>query len=154
MAEQMGGPVPTVSQVSENPTRNDWVVPRSDSLEVRLGSQGDLVASDRPMTLKEFEAYTAGMAKVVAAMQAQNEYNLRQSEEFLGFVRTMYEGLSDKQADDYYELRGRIESGRYGLTEVETTTNDRFDSMDLRQGEPLSPGVTPIETERKENEDE
>jgi hypothetical protein len=145
-------PVPTLAQVASSTPADEWVVSQDDSLQVRLRS-AESAGTDLPMTRREFEAYTAGMAKVIAAMQSRNDYNLRQSEDFLAFVRSMYEGLSERQADNYYELRGRIEAVRYGLTEVETTTNDRLDMIDLREGEPLSPGVRSSEP-KKENEDE
>jgi hypothetical protein len=79
------------------------------------------------------------MARVIAAMQSQNEYNAQENQEFIMFMRTMYEGLHQKQSQDYYDLRGRIEAVRYGLDEVETNTNDRLDSIDLTKGQSLTP---------------
>jgi hypothetical protein len=92
-----------------------------------------------PLTRGEFDGYANAMAKLIAAIQEQNEYNAQENEEFIMFMRTMYAGLNDKQSQDYYDLRGRIEAVRYGLNEVETTTNDRFDSIDLSRGRSLTP---------------
>lgn len=114
-----------------------WIATGPDSTRIHLTrNMGDPSA---PLTRGEFDGYVNAMAKLMAAIQDQNEYNAQENQEFIMFMRTMYEGLNEKQSQDYYDLRGRIEAVRYGLNEVETSTNDRLDSIDLSQGRSLTP---------------
>jgi len=114
-----------------------WIASRADSTRIRLTR--DMGDPNAPLTRGEFDGYANAMAKLIAALQEQNEYNAQENQEFLMFMRTMYQGLNEKQSQDYYDLRGRIEAVRYGLSEVETSTNDRFDSIDLSGGRSLTP---------------
>jgi hypothetical protein len=129
--------------VRSDPARTDmaenepWVATGRDSTRIHLTR--DLGDPNALLTRGEFDGYVNAMAKLIAAIQDQNEYNAQENQEFIMFMRTMYEGLNEKQSQDYYDLRGRIEAVRYGLNEVETSTNDRFDSIDLSQGRSLTP---------------
>ena len=127
--ETDGVSVPAQSDLADN---EPWMASGADSTRIQLTR--DMGNPDAPLTRGEFDGYANAMAKLIAAIQDQNEYNAQENQEFIMFMRTMYEGLNEKQSQDYYDLRGRIEAVRYGLDEVETTTNDRFDSIDLSQG--------------------
>ncbi|MCA9728574.1 MAG: hypothetical protein KC729_12875 [Candidatus Eisenbacteria bacterium] len=123
-----------------------WIATGADSTRVQLTK--NLGNPAAPLTRGEFDGYATAMAKVIAAMQSQNDYNSQESQEFIQFMRTMYDGLQQKQSQDYYDLRGRIESVRYGLDEVETNTNERFDAIDFTNGQSLTPqGVRPRRSE-------
>jgi hypothetical protein len=93
------------------------------------------------LTRAEFDAYTAGMARAMSDMLQSYRYDQRQNEDFTEFSKAMYDGLTERQQKDYYDLRSRIEALRYGLTEVESNTNDRLRTvLGTGPGEPITPG--------------
>lgn len=136
-AVRENAPGPVRGDLAEN---EPWIATGADSTRIQLTR--DSGNSDAPLTRGEFDGYANAMAKLIAAMQDQNEYNAQENQEFIMFMRTMYDGLNDKQSENYYDLRGRIEAVRYGLDEVQTNTNDRLDSIDLSHGRSLTPQGT------------
>ena len=119
--------------------RDTWV---TDSLGTSIPLTGDIsrVSNESPyMTREEFYAYSEGVARALGDLIQAADYNRAKNEEFTGYVRTLYHGLEDRQAESYYDLRTRIETIRYGLDRNGT---DQF-LEDYPGGESISPGVRP-----------
>jgi len=90
------------------------------------------------LTRSEFDAYTAGMARVMSELvHTENENSVR-NQEFSGFMRTLVESMSDRRDEDRREFITKIEALRYGLQEVEAQTNDRIDLIQV-SGQSLTP---------------
>ena len=102
------------------------------------------------LTRDEFQAYTQGVALAFGDLLHAAEYNRVKNEQFSGYMRSLYEGLEDRQAETYLDLRGRIETIRYDM--VRTDDGTVLDG--LPPGESISPGgrrdTTPRENEQRE----
>ncbi|MEZ4650326.1 MAG: hypothetical protein R3E97_16380 [Candidatus Eisenbacteria bacterium] len=89
------------------------------------------------LTRDEFQAYTQGVALAFGDLLHAAEYNRVKNEQFSGYMRSLYEGLEDRQAESYLDLRGRIETIRYDMDRP----GDGSYLNDLPQGESISPGA-------------
>ena len=124
-----------------------WV---TDSLGTRIPLTGDFspVSNESPyMTRDEFYAYSEGVARALGDLLRAADYNRAKNEEFSGYVRTLYSGLEDRQAESYYDLRTRIETIRYGLDQQsQESFLERYPG-----GESISPGVrsTPSQDDKR-----
>lgn len=108
--------------------------------ETRIPLTGDFarVHDESPyLTRDEFHAYSEGVARAFGDLIRAADYNRVKSEEFNGYVRTLYQGLEDRQAESYYDLRARIETIRFGLDQ---RSAEAF-LEDYPGGSPISPGA-------------
>jgi hypothetical protein len=94
---------PTPAQTSARPDRTDYV------------------------TRNELDAYTRAMGEAMLQMIA--DYTRQRDQAVTQFVQTALSGVSDRQADNYRELRTQIEDLGSGVLEDRARTEARLDYL-------------------------
>ena len=94
-------------------------------------------ASGSPyLTKQEFQAYTAGMAQTMVALL--NEYGHQRDQEVGSALQDVLKNLSEKQTEDYRDLRGRFDAFASDLTQEQITTKAQLGYL-LEQTRSTSP---------------
>lgn len=83
------------------------------------------------LTRAEFDEYSNGMTRTMVALL--NEYSRRRDQELTGLLQGAFGRLSDRQVNDYAELRGRLDALQQGVTVQKTVTDSRLDYL-MRTG--------------------
>jgi len=117
---------PPVQQVSTEPIASESAAPK----QVPAGAAPYL-------TKEEFQAYAAGMTQTMAALL--NEYGRQRDQEVGSALQVVLKSISDRQTEDYRDLRGRFDAFASGLTQEQMTTKAQLGYL-LEQTRSTSPG--------------
>jgi len=101
------------------------------------------------LTYSEFDAYTEGMARTLAALL--NEYARQRDHEVTGLLESAFRGLASKQEEDYQRVQAEIALIRDGLTQEQFDTRLQIQYL-LRQAQQGSwtPAEVPAGSEEGE----
>jgi hypothetical protein len=88
------------------------------------------------LTKQEFQAYTAGMAQTMVALL--NEYGRQRDQDISSALQVVLKNISEKQTEDYRDLRGRFDAFASDLTEEQITTKAQLGYL-LEQTRSTSP---------------
>ncbi len=89
------------------------------------------------LTKQEFQAYAAGMTQTMVALL--NEYGRERDQEVGSALQVVLRNISEKQTEDYRDLRGRLDAFASGLSEEQMTTRAQLGYL-LEQTRSTSPG--------------
>jgi hypothetical protein len=89
------------------------------------------------LTKQEFQAYAAGMTQTMVALL--NEYGRERDQEVGSALQVVLRNISEKQTEDYRDLRGRLDAFASGLSEEQMTTKAQLGYL-LEQTRSTSPG--------------
>ncbi len=89
------------------------------------------------LTKQEFQAYAAGMTQTMVALL--NEYGHERDQDVGSALQAVLKSISEKQTEDYRDLRGRFDAFASGLTEEQMTTKAQLGYL-LEQTRSTSPG--------------
>ncbi len=101
----------------------------SGSLETLPVGRQPAVAGDenRYITRTEFDAYSSGMMRTLAAVL--NEYARRRDQQVTDVLQTAFSGIAEKQNEDYRDLQGQLEVLKLGLSEDQVNTRMQIDYL-------------------------
>ena len=88
---------------------------------------------DGYVTRRELDAYTRSMGEAMLNMIA--DYTRQRDQAVTQFVQTALSGVSDRQADDYRELRTQIEDLGSGVLQDQARTRARLDYLTSKGGQ-------------------
>lgn len=89
------------------------------------------------LTKQEFQAYAAGMTQTMAALL--NEYGRQRDADVAAAMQLVLKNVTDKQTEDYRDLRGRFDALATGLGQEQLNTRNQLGYL-LGQVRSTSPG--------------
>ena len=139
IAFRFGRPAPEASLMTERVPSSLQEAPAVGNDRVPTGTlePGRLVDATAQqdggvyLTRAEFNDYSGGMTRTMVALLS--EYSRRRDQELTGLLQGAFGRLTDRQVNDYAELRGRLDAMQQGVTMQRTVTDSRLDYL-MRTG--------------------
>jgi hypothetical protein len=122
---------PPSGRVASEPVANE-PVSTAPSMDARSATPQNAY-----LTKEEFQAYTAGMTQTMVALL--NEYGHQRDQEVSSALQIVLKNVTEKQTEDYRDLRGRFDAFATGLGQEQMTTRAQLGYL-LEQTRSTSPG--------------